>query len=75
MDKKTTALIICGIVIVCLVGYISYNYIYSKVYQQGFSDGQSIIIQNIQQTGNIPIINQQGNETKINWIPLNQLCG
>lgn len=62
------------IIILCLVGYIIYERISQRAYQQGITDGQILIIQQIQQ-GKIPIVTNQNNQTQISWIPIQQICG
>jgi len=80
MNKKIIiGLIIIGfavliIVILCLVGYIFYERISQRAYQQGINDGQVLIIQQIQQ-GKIPIVTNQNNQTQVSWINIEQICG
>ena len=64
----------CIIIILCLAGYIIYNITYQSAYQRGLNDGQTLIINQVNQ-GQIPIITNQTNQTQISWIPIQQICG
>jgi len=55
MDKKTIIIIILGLIIIILLGYISYTKIYNAAYEKGFADASTIINNNI-----IASLNQNG---------------
>ena len=76
MDKKTKLIIIFGIIIVILLGYISYGKIYNIGYKKGFSDGNAAINSNMLAdlntkgyiSFNVPVL--VDNETKLQTLRL-----
>lgn len=75
MNKNIITIIILAVLLVVSIAYIAYNQTYERAYQRGLNDGQALIIQNIQQTGNIPVVTNQNNQTQVTWIPIQQICG
>jgi len=69
MNKLTAYKIGLILAIVVIVGLVIYFYFIpnytANVYQKGFSDGSTSIINTIRNTAEIPIFSKVGNETKL----------
>lgn len=66
--KTQTGILIIALILILILGiYILNDKIIRPIYQQ---QGINAVIININQRGEIPILN---NET-INWIPIQQIC-
>ncbi len=72
MDKKIIAIIILSLIILGGIGVYGYNKITEKAYVKGYNQAQVDIIIKINTEGVIPVLYQEGEETKINWIEINQ---
>ena len=76
MDKRTRIIIILSLIIIILLGYISYDKIYERAYEKGFADANTIITNNmiasLNQNGYIPftIPITQNNETIVQTVKL-----
>ena len=46
-----------------------------KYYGRGFFDGQVSVVNTINNAGEIPVVIGQGNNTQVQWINLNEVCG
>ena len=75
MDRKTILIILLSILLVLTLFYfLILPEITEPIYQNGVINGQLSIINQIQSTGNIPIISQVEDNQTIQWININQIC-
>lgn len=44
-------------------------------YNEGFNQGQLFIIQEINTNGNIPVLTEESNQTRLDWITIERICG
>jgi len=77
MANKNLGWIIAGILFIILLiagTYFGYKYLQQKSFVKGYNTGQLDLAIKINQNGQIPVINQQENQTLINWINIRDLC-
>ena len=75
MDRKTILIVLLSILLVLTLFYfLILPEITEPIYQNGVINGQLSIINQIQSTGNIPIISQVEDNQTIQWININQIC-
>ena len=70
IDKKTTIIIMMGLILLAGIGVYAYNIIIDDSYLQGYNQGQADIIIKINTEGVVPVMYQEGNQTKINWVSI-----
>jgi len=70
MKTEHIIIIVLGIIVLSLIGYLAFENISNTFLEIGYNQGQSDFIIKINNDGLIPIINNQS----INWININQLC-
>ena len=76
MNKQKLLIITLSIIIVGLLFYfLVVPLIYNSGYNSGYSDGQILIINEINNNGRIPIYVNSNNLTQLNWFTINQICG
>ncbi len=70
MNRKTIAIIVLSLIIIG--GLIFYGYEQTKEdsYLQGYNQGQADIIIKINTEGVVPVIYQEGEETRVNWVSI-----
>ena len=75
MNKQKLLIITLSIIIVGLLFYfLVVPLIYNSGYNSGYSDGQILIINEINNNGRIPVYVSSDNSTQINWFTLDQIC-
>ncbi len=77
LDFKLRVIIILLIILVILAGYFISDTIdeyESAQYGMGLQDGGLAVIQQIQTTQSVPVIIQQGNQTSLQWVSLQDIC-
>ena len=71
-NKQTIVIIILSLIILGGIGVYGYDQITEKAYVEGYNQGQADIIIKINTEGVVPVLYQEGKETRINWIKINQ---
>jgi len=79
INKLKLYAIITTIILLLIVGYFGYNYFGNKIaetyYVNGYNKATVDIISGIQQTGDIPIFNNESGQVQIQQINIQEICG
>ncbi len=77
--RNRIIIIVVSILLLIAIVYIIMFDIKPKIeqanYGRGFFDGQLNIIKTINSAGEIPVISGEGNNTRVDWININEICG
>lgn len=73
-NKQSKLIIILVLIILALLGlfgYFTFNGMLIYQYNLGFQDGQSSVVIGIAQTGEIPLLTEQG---QLNLVSIQEIC-
>ena len=77
MDKKIIAIIILSLILVVALSYVVFikanDYLIvnkEEHYTEGYNQGQYDIINKINTDGEVPIVYEENDQLKINWVKL-----